>query len=232
MSNFPACVEDDVVITIDTRLAYRDDMTSEWTTKFHSVEQRPLRCTFAVSKVNLHDFMLYTEMRNSYTFLCLVRKNPVFFSDVWKRRALLSLWPNTIHGAGKCSPQIFFNEPAFASEWHNERWHRGNKGHPCSGEYNFYMLTSVIRHVVFELISKAKNLALWHLMSLLFLRASTRMEASPKCGSAWRLCSVPGYQWLQFGTGTGFGSWRDLRSFWKSMFWLACMWKERLRVTF
>lgn len=79
MSNFPACVEDDVVITIDARLAYRDDMTSEWTTKFHSVEQRPLRCTFAVSKVNLHDFMLYTEMRNSYTFLCLVRKNPVFF---------------------------------------------------------------------------------------------------------------------------------------------------------
>lgn len=159
MSNFPACVEDDVVITIDARLAYRDDMTSEWTTKFHSVEQRPLRCTFAVSKVNLHDFMLYTEMRNSYTFLCLVRKNPVFFSDVWKRRALLSLWPNTIHGAGKCSPQIFFNEPAFASEWHNERWHRGNKGHPCSGEYNFYMLTSVIRHVVFELISKLK---IWH----------------------------------------------------------------------
>lgn len=49
------CVEDDVTITIDAGLAYRDDLKSEWTTKFHSVEQRPLRCTFAVPKVNLRD---------------------------------------------------------------------------------------------------------------------------------------------------------------------------------
>lgn len=84
MSNFPACVEDDVVITIDARLAYRDNMTSEWTTKFHSVEQRPLTCTFAVSKVNLHDSMLYTEMKNSYIFLCLVRKNSVFFFQTYE----------------------------------------------------------------------------------------------------------------------------------------------------
>lgn len=49
------CVEDDVTITIDAGLAFRDDLKSEWTTKFHSVEQRPLRCTFAVAKVNLCD---------------------------------------------------------------------------------------------------------------------------------------------------------------------------------
>lgn len=47
-------VEDDVTITIDAGLAYRDDLMSEWTTKFHSVEQRPLRCIFGVPKVNLH----------------------------------------------------------------------------------------------------------------------------------------------------------------------------------
>ncbi|XP_031613710.1 protein wntless homolog [Oreochromis aureus] len=52
-------IEDDVVITIDARLAYRDDMTSEWTTKFHSVEQRPLRCTFAVSKTYENEGRFY-----------------------------------------------------------------------------------------------------------------------------------------------------------------------------
>eukprot|EP00064_Thunnus_orientalis_P003615 superscaffoldBa00000302_g3625 len=43
-------IEDDVIVTIDAGLAYRDDLVSEWTTKFHSVEQRPLRCTFEVPK--------------------------------------------------------------------------------------------------------------------------------------------------------------------------------------
>lgn len=44
-------VEDDVTVTIDAGLAYRDDLMSEWTRKFHSVEQRPLRCIFGVPKV-------------------------------------------------------------------------------------------------------------------------------------------------------------------------------------
>ena len=54
MSRVHVCVEDDVIVTIDAGLAYRDDLASEWTTEFHSVEQRPLRCTFEVPKVNLH----------------------------------------------------------------------------------------------------------------------------------------------------------------------------------
>ncbi|KAM9849299.1 protein wntless homolog [Aulostomus maculatus] len=43
-------IEDDVII-IDAGLAYRDDLGSEWTTKFQSVEERPLRCTLAVPKI-------------------------------------------------------------------------------------------------------------------------------------------------------------------------------------
>ncbi|KAK2907450.1 hypothetical protein Q8A73_008523 [Channa argus] len=43
-------IEDDVIVTIDAGLAYRDDLMSEWMMKFHSVEQRPLKCIFAVPK--------------------------------------------------------------------------------------------------------------------------------------------------------------------------------------
>uniref|UniRef100_A0A3Q0S673 Wnt ligand secretion mediator n=1 Tax=Amphilophus citrinellus TaxID=61819 RepID=A0A3Q0S673_AMPCI len=57
-------IEDDVVVTVDARLAFRDDTTSEWTSKFHSVERRPLRCTFAVPKVNLRDSVFCTEINH------------------------------------------------------------------------------------------------------------------------------------------------------------------------
>ncbi|XP_030289929.1 protein wntless homolog [Sparus aurata] len=52
-------IEDDVTITIDAGLAFRDDLKSEWTTKFHSVEQRPLRCTFAVAKTYENEGRFY-----------------------------------------------------------------------------------------------------------------------------------------------------------------------------
>nr|XP_040040977.1 protein wntless homolog isoform X3 [Gasterosteus aculeatus aculeatus] len=53
-------VEDgDVVITIDAGLAYRDDLTSEWSAKFHSVERRPLRCTLAVAKTYENEGRFY-----------------------------------------------------------------------------------------------------------------------------------------------------------------------------
>ncbi|XP_028443451.1 protein wntless homolog [Perca flavescens] len=52
-------IEDDAIITIDAGLAYRDDLISEWTTKFHSVEQRPLRCIFAVSKTYENEGRFY-----------------------------------------------------------------------------------------------------------------------------------------------------------------------------
>ena len=53
---FSVCVEDDVIITIDAGIAYRDNGMSEWTTQFHSVERRPLRCTLGVPKVNRHGY--------------------------------------------------------------------------------------------------------------------------------------------------------------------------------
>uniref|UniRef100_A0A3P8U7L9 Wnt ligand secretion mediator n=1 Tax=Amphiprion percula TaxID=161767 RepID=A0A3P8U7L9_AMPPE len=52
-------IEDDVIVTIDARLAYRDDLKSEWITKFHSVEQRPLKCTFAVPKTYENEGRFY-----------------------------------------------------------------------------------------------------------------------------------------------------------------------------
>ncbi|CAK6956314.1 protein wntless homolog [Scomber scombrus] len=52
-------IEDDVIVTIDAGLAYRDDLTSEWTTEFHSVEQRPLRCTFEVPKIYENEGRFY-----------------------------------------------------------------------------------------------------------------------------------------------------------------------------
>ncbi|XP_069560040.1 protein wntless homolog [Brachyistius frenatus] len=52
-------MEDDVIITIDARLAYRDDMMSDWTTKFHSVEQRLLRCIFAIPKTYENEGRFY-----------------------------------------------------------------------------------------------------------------------------------------------------------------------------
>ncbi|XP_026160399.1 protein wntless homolog [Mastacembelus armatus] len=53
-----ALIEDNV-ITIDAGLAYRDDLISEWTTKFHSVEKRPLRCIFAVPKTYENEGRFY-----------------------------------------------------------------------------------------------------------------------------------------------------------------------------
>ncbi|KAA8589235.1 hypothetical protein FQN60_012600 [Etheostoma spectabile] len=52
-------IEDNVIITIDAGLAFRDDLRSEWTTKFHSVEQRPLRCIFEVSKTYENEGRFY-----------------------------------------------------------------------------------------------------------------------------------------------------------------------------
>nr|XP_046247772.1 protein wntless homolog [Scatophagus argus] len=52
-------IEDDVIITIDAGLAYRDDAISEWTEKFHSVEQRPLRCIFAAPKTYENEGRFY-----------------------------------------------------------------------------------------------------------------------------------------------------------------------------
>ncbi|KAM7012161.1 protein wntless homolog [Tautogolabrus adspersus] len=52
-------IEDDVIITIDARLAHRDDLKSEWSTKFHSVEQRPLKCTFEVAKAYENEGRFY-----------------------------------------------------------------------------------------------------------------------------------------------------------------------------
>ncbi|XP_071380441.1 protein wntless homolog [Centroberyx affinis] len=43
-------IEEGVIITIDAGLAYRDDVLSDWTTTFHSVEQRPLTCMFSIPK--------------------------------------------------------------------------------------------------------------------------------------------------------------------------------------
>ncbi|XP_047444023.1 protein wntless homolog [Mugil cephalus] len=52
-------IEDGAVVTIDARLAFRDDLMSEWTAKFHSVEQRPLRCTLAVPKTYENEGRFY-----------------------------------------------------------------------------------------------------------------------------------------------------------------------------
>ncbi|KAM7388741.1 hypothetical protein PAMP_024894 [Pampus punctatissimus] len=52
-------IEDDAIVTIDAALAYRDDLVSEWTTEFHSVEQRPLRCTFEVPKIYENEGRFY-----------------------------------------------------------------------------------------------------------------------------------------------------------------------------
>ncbi|XP_029905676.1 protein wntless homolog isoform X1 [Myripristis murdjan] len=43
-------IEDGATITIDAGLAYRDDVLSNWTTKFHSVEKRQLSCMLMVPK--------------------------------------------------------------------------------------------------------------------------------------------------------------------------------------
>ncbi|XP_034091626.1 protein wntless homolog [Gymnodraco acuticeps] len=52
-------IEEDVIITIDAGLAHRDDLKSEWTTARHSVEQRPLRCTFSVPKTYENEGRFY-----------------------------------------------------------------------------------------------------------------------------------------------------------------------------
>ncbi|KAK2836008.1 hypothetical protein Q5P01_016492 [Channa striata] len=51
-------IEEDV-ITIDTGLASRDDLMSEWRMKFHSVEQRPLKCVFGLSKTYENEGRFY-----------------------------------------------------------------------------------------------------------------------------------------------------------------------------
>lgn len=40
------------MLTVDAGLAYRDVLTSDWTTKFHLMEERPLRCALSLPKVN------------------------------------------------------------------------------------------------------------------------------------------------------------------------------------
>lgn len=39
------------MVTLDVRLAYRDDSISEWTELAHSFEQRKLSCNLTMSKV-------------------------------------------------------------------------------------------------------------------------------------------------------------------------------------
>ncbi|XP_029356283.1 protein wntless homolog [Echeneis naucrates] len=52
-------IGDAVMITIDAGIAYRDDLMSEWTTKFRSMEQRPLRCIFTVPKTYENEGRFY-----------------------------------------------------------------------------------------------------------------------------------------------------------------------------
>ncbi|XP_075878622.1 protein wntless homolog isoform X2 [Nelusetta ayraudi] len=52
-------IEGDVVLTVDAGLAYRDVLTSDWTTKFHSMEERPLRCAFALPKTYENEGRFY-----------------------------------------------------------------------------------------------------------------------------------------------------------------------------
>lgn len=78
------------MLTVDAGLAYRDVLTSDWTTKFHSVEERPLRCAFALPKVNcaLKGFHVLASSRS----LCVlqdpdgsvIKKNIfIFFSPLF-----------------------------------------------------------------------------------------------------------------------------------------------------
>lgn len=48
---FSVSPEDGAVVTIDVRLAYRDDTLTEWTEMAHSIEQRKLTCNFTTEKV-------------------------------------------------------------------------------------------------------------------------------------------------------------------------------------
>lgn len=48
---FVKSAEDGALITIDVRLAYRDDTVSEWTEMAHSFEKRKLNCNFTTLKV-------------------------------------------------------------------------------------------------------------------------------------------------------------------------------------
>lgn len=59
------------MLTVDAGLACRDVLTSDWTTKFHSVEERPLKCAFALAKVNcvLKGLMFFLVLRSSYVLL-------------------------------------------------------------------------------------------------------------------------------------------------------------------
>lgn len=43
--------EEGAMVTLDVRLAYRDDTISEWTELAHSFEQRKLSCNLTISKV-------------------------------------------------------------------------------------------------------------------------------------------------------------------------------------
>lgn len=86
----PVFVEDDVIVTIDAGLAYRDDLIFEWTTKFYSVEKRPLRCVLAVPKVNLHDCIYYMQMNSGQ--MCLVTCNsPCFCRDMKMKAAFITV---------------------------------------------------------------------------------------------------------------------------------------------
>lgn len=43
------------LVTMDVRLAYRDDLLSEWTEMAHSIEHRKLNCSFTTTKVNTNN---------------------------------------------------------------------------------------------------------------------------------------------------------------------------------
>lgn len=48
---FFSVLEDGALVTLDVKLAYRDDTISEWTEMAHSFEQRKLSCNFTTAKV-------------------------------------------------------------------------------------------------------------------------------------------------------------------------------------
>lgn len=79
------------MVTLDVRLAYRDDTVSEWTELAHSFEQRKLSCNLTISKVSRH---LNEEKRLLFllalvTFSLAIRCLAVLLADHGQRGPVL-----------------------------------------------------------------------------------------------------------------------------------------------
>lgn len=125
--------EEGAMVTLDMRLAYRDDSISEWTKMASSTVERKLNCNLTVSKVWEKPPLVLVVSR--CTMPCLAVLPP----DQRKRGPLLRMRPPALHGGWQRGPQVLppQHPPPRERPQEDQRGDRGDQRHPARRKQTF-----------------------------------------------------------------------------------------------